>query len=596
MSSAPPWPEHLDSLLPPSRLLKEQYRITGFVGEGGSGAVFKGVQAPLERPVAIKVMYPGHHSRVRERFLREAQAVAGLRHPNVVTIYDFGLIDQLRPFIVMELLHGNDLASALQQSGPMSTQRALPLFMECLEALAEAHHKGLVHRDLKPDNLYLSKLGMHREALQILDFGIALFTHDIADPEGSDDTLPGSPRLTPTGQKVGTPNYLAPEYFESGTVSPAMDVYAMGLVFVEMITGSPVVKASNFYKCVVQHITGNLHFPPDLMAGPLGPVIRKATARNPEERYTDAQAMLEALATVAYPNTNPQQVRVLATSGLVHSSPEVIVRPAPQVMVNADTEFNLPSSLAPEGFVLVRAGEFMMGSPEEEPGRNDDETLHKVILSRSFYLQEAPVTRAQWGMHFDTHPSRNTSRDDLPVESVSWYDAIAYCNALSAEEGLPDYYLIEGEKGIPGKNFQCQRVTIPDPNGEGYRLPTEAEWEYAVRADEDEDEPRYGQLARVSWYEGNSKRRTRPVKGMEPNAWGLYDMFGNVWEWVWDRYMPHGSRKVRNPTGPSKSPYRVQRGGSFGSNARICRAANRGHGLPHRRFHNVGFRVARTLP
>ncbi len=583
--TSPSWPKHLDSLLPDDRILKGQYRLTGFVGEGGSGAVFEGVQDPLERPVAIKVMYPGHHARVRERFLREAQAVAGLRHPNVVTVYDFGLIDELRPYIVMELLHGHNLAEELHEHGPMQQARALPLFMECLEALAEAHDKNLIHRDLKPDNLFLSKPTPRRETLQILDFGIALFTHDLGGAgDAEDNTLPGSPRLTPTGQKVGTPHYLAPEYFESGTVSAAMDVYAMGLVLAEMMMGHPVVQAEHFYSCVVQHITGNLKFPEALLAGPLGPVIRKATAKSPADRYPDAHALLEGLENTVRSATN------LALShdfGMAASTSSLVI--------HADTELSLANAkdTVPEGYCLIMPGSFQMGSPEDEPGRGEDETLHEVVLTRPYLLQSHEVTQEEWAALMEHNPSEHQGKPNRPVEQTSWYDAIAYCNALSEKEGLKPYYQIKGQTGQPGLDLNLTNVSIPDVEGIGYRLPTEAEWEHAARAGGDSEDCRYGALAEIAWYSSNSKRKTRPVGDKAPNAWGLYDMLGNVWEWTWDRYSPHGTKRVKDPTGPSRNPFRIYRGGGYSSGASICRAANRGHTLPQRRSSNVGFRLAR---
>jgi formylglycine-generating enzyme required for sulfatase activity len=581
-TSQHPWPPHLDGLLPAIKVLKDQYRITGFVGEGGSGAVFSGVQDPLERPVAIKVMYPGHHARVRERFLREAQAVAGLRHPNVVTVFDFGLIDELRPFIVMELLRGHNLAVELHLNGPMTVERALDLFADCLEALAAAHDKNLIHRDLKPDNLFLSQLGTRRVALLILDFGIALFTHDMGG-DGDGDTLPGSPRLTPTGQKVGTPNYLAPEYFESGLVSPAMDVYAMGLVLAEMLTGAPVVQADHFYTCVVQHLTGNLRFPPELINGPLGGLIRKATARRPEDRFPDAHAFLDALEAIRRGHAPPELASThnpLSSSGLI---------------VPAEVRIHTPPTPkpAPDGFARLEPGTFLMGSPDDEPGRNDDEPLHEVTLTRPLLLQQRLVTAAQWRQLLGAPPPRDGH--DRPAQKISWFDAVAWCNALSTRDGLTPFYALEGAAGRLGADLRAENVLTPDLDANGWRLPTEAEWEYACRAGGDPDTTRYGPLHRVAWYDSNARRGPQPVARLEPNAWGLYDMLGNVWEWVWDRYGPYPNKRARDPQGLGRAPFRVYRGGGYSSGAALCRAANRGHALPDRRLPTIGFRVARNF-
>ncbi len=460
MTQAQPWPEHLAGLLPPDGMLKEQYEVTGFLGEGGFGAVFAGVQHPLDRPVAIKVMFPGHSPAVRTRFLREAQAAAGLHHPNVVTVFDYGLIDQRRPFIVMELLKGVDLGSELREGGPMERARALGLFMPCLEALFEAHERGLVHRDVKPENLFLSQLPRGREVLRILDFGIARMID--ADPEGSRQT-PSAPRLTPTGQKVGTPHYLSPEYFESGMVTPALDVYAMGLVLAEMISGSPVVQAENLYGYVIRHIRGELNFAPGLLSDPLMPVLRRATARNLEDRYPDAGAFLEGLEGAL------ERPSVMITSGsLAHGAVTGSMSDV-QLMSHAHS----PTQAIPDGFVYVRPEPFLMGSPMREPGREVDEAQRPVVLTRGFLMQQMAVTQGQWSSLMGNDPScfKGESR---PVDQVNWYDALAYCNALSERDGLEPSYRFVGVSGTPGGQFSCKKVVFAGLASEGWRLPTEA--------------------------------------------------------------------------------------------------------------------------
>jgi formylglycine-generating enzyme required for sulfatase activity len=172
------------------------------------------------------------------------------------------------------------------------------------------------------------------------------------------------------------------------------------------------------------------------------------------------------------------------------------------------------------------------------------------------------------------------------VESVSWFDALAFCNELSREEGLTPFYLIDG-----------QQVEVPDRDGTGYRLPTEVEWEYACRAGSatrfcfGDDAAALGAFA---WYGGNSDKHAHPVGQKRPNAWGLYDMHGNVAEWCWDGYEAHYYRKLPGavPFDPSQAADRLIRGGSWGRDPRGCRSTYRGPAAPSLRDLAGGFRVA----
>jgi formylglycine-generating enzyme required for sulfatase activity len=233
---------------------------------------------------------------------------------------------------------------------------------------------------------------------------------------------------------------------------------------------------------------------------------------------------------------------------------------------------------APEGFVAIRPGRFSMGSPNSEAGRDGDETLHSVTLTRSLWLQATEVTQAQWQAVMGPNPSIVNGCGTCPASGVSWNDAVIYLNALSESEGLDACY--EGSRFV---GLDCS----------GYRLPTEAEWEYAVRAGT--TEARYGELDRIAWHGGNAGYSTHPVAQKDANAWGLHDMLGNVWEWVHDRYGDFGG-DTTDPTGPSSGPFRVIRGGGWSNDASLIRAANRYGYSPSYLDQFIGFRVARSIP
>jgi len=294
---------------------------------------------------------------------------------------------------------------------------------------------------------------------------------------------------------------------------------------------------------------------------------------------------------------------------------------------------------APAGFVLIEAGSFQMGSPTSEPGRDDDETQHRVTITRDFYLQAHEVTQGEWQALMGSNPSYFPAcGDDCPVELVSWYEAVTFANELSESEGRQQCYNVSGRSGTLGGgcdgeryctgDFAYSSVSFVGLDCDGYRLPTEAEWEYAARAGttttlytgsmDIRGERNAPALDPIAWYGGNSgvtysggrdcsgwdERQytssshcgTHPVGSKSPNDWGLYDVLGNVWEWTWDWYGDYPSGSVTDPTGVSSGQNRVIRGGSWNSYARYVRSANRSYYGPGRRRYGIGFRLARSAP
>ena len=288
-----------NSKLPVGTLLSGRYEITGDLGEGGFAVVYRGRDVEIEREIAIKVLNLSNfkqdlaaYENVLARFRREARTSARIQHPNAVTIYDFGETEQGSPFIVMELLHGHDLEVELATAGALGIERALKLFIPTLEALGKAHTMGIVHKDLKPSNLFIADAGTNQERMVILDFGVARI-----------NTGDDSAKLTTAGQVLGTPQYMAPEYIESQLATPALDVYQMGLIIAEAISGKTLVDEENMVTCLIKHTTGNFEVPVEVVNSPLGPVIATSLSKDHTERFDDGQVFRQALIDLNILNT-----------------------------------------------------------------------------------------------------------------------------------------------------------------------------------------------------------------------------------------------------------------------------------------------------
>jgi formylglycine-generating enzyme required for sulfatase activity len=275
--------------------------------------------------------------------------------------------------------------------------------------------------------------------------------------------------------------------------------------------------------------------------------------------------------------------------------------------------------------VVVTGGEFMMGSPRSERGRSEDETQHRVRIPRMYAIATTEVTNGQFANFLVAVPeygvgwkARTAERfgappgleaysrtPDSPQTGVSWYDAARYCNWLSERAGIPRDQWVYPENVEPEKGLELAADYL---HRSGYRLPTEAEWEYAARAGTttsrhfgDDD----GLLSRYAWYDANTKReRAYPVAKLLPTQWGLFDMLGNVWEWTFDRRQTYPSDKrvtedvEDSVLRVSNDVARTRRGGSFSYEWFTVRSAHRGAVtyFPNQTRDSVGFRVARTMP
>ncbi|MFO0573298.1 MAG: protein kinase [Polyangia bacterium] len=268
------------------RILKGSYRIDGVLGQGAMGTVYRGTQLGIDKTVAIKVIRADGFSSdaAHDRFQREATLVSKLLHPGIAQVLDFGFEDDM-PFLVMEFVEGKELTEVLAAEGPMPPARALAIVRQLASALGEAHAHGVVHRDIKPQNLRLMRYVPGGQIfLKVLDFGIAKQL-DEAEQQ----------KLTATGAVIGTPMYMAPEQAGSSRVDARADQYAVGIVLYELLTGTVPFTGETLTGVLVSHLTRTPPPLPRQVPEPLQKLVMRLLSKRPDDRFPDMAALDQAL-------------------------------------------------------------------------------------------------------------------------------------------------------------------------------------------------------------------------------------------------------------------------------------------------------------
>ena len=575
--------------------LPDEFTLIRRLGRGGMGEVYlvERDSGFSREQLALKTILPEHlgNQGAIERFKREVSTLLRLKHEHIVQLRDFRLYRGYYYFL-MEYIEGVTLHEWVAKQGVFSPAEVLNVFGPLAQALDYAHGKGVIHRDLKPSNIMLGPNG----TVYLLDFGIARH-------QESEHTV--TRRMGP-----GTWEYMSPEQFDNEDPSASMDVYGIGATIYYAVTGSHPFDATSIRKLLLQKDKGcpdvsQLRLPDGIAEGlelSLHPNSRSrpkscgeliALMRGVGRKKTEPSAPL--------PPPAPSKPLVPAEQTPVATAEvKPAAKPAP-APVEATRSLVLPNELTNSigmKFRLIQPGTFMMGSPASEADHcSKEKRQHQVTLTQPFYMGVYPVTVGDFKRFVDKvgyktegeqdgkgdygwtgkewvqdakitwrNPGFTQTAQD-PVVCVSWNDAESYCQWLSEVEG------------------------------KSYRLPTESEWEYACRAGSStafcfgEAEARLGEYA---WDDSNSGGKTHPVGQKAANAWGLYDMHGNVWEWCSDWHGEYPSSAVTDPTGPSTGSYRVRRGGGWGSvrGGSNCRSACRGRHVPSNRYNDLGFLLA----
>ncbi len=299
-----------------------QFRIERRIGSGGMGAVYKALQPEMNRHVAIKILHSKYLARkdLVSRFRREARAMSHLSHPNTARVFLYGQLEEDGAcYFVMEYLEGRNLAQTVRAEGPMEPERAATIMQKVCMALAEAHRAGIIHRDLKPENIFLTSQGGIEDFPKVLDFGLAKVTEK--------QMRPGSLILTREGMVFGTPEFMSPEQARGQTLDGRADIYSLGVIMYELLTGKLPFDAKQPIEYIQHHVNSvpaplstraPVPIPPALEAA-----VMRSLAKSPDDRFQTAEefgnAMVAALGdTSAKPNITPAQA---LSSSVVPSAP-----------------------------------------------------------------------------------------------------------------------------------------------------------------------------------------------------------------------------------------------------------------------------------
>ncbi len=597
-------------MIPPlpagTRLHENRYTITRVIAAGGMGVVYLAFDEVEEKPVAVKQTF-FTDPELRKAFEREAKLLERLDHPNIPKVTDrFEAAGH--PFLVMSFITGKDLSQLLAEKmasdgKPFPVEKVLKWADVLLQTLDFLHNQSppIIHRDIKPANLKETKDGR----LMLLDFGLA---------KGH-----VTQHSQPASVAASTPGFSSLEQSQNQGTDARSDIYSLAATMYQLLTGIIPPAA------LMRGISALSQLPDPLLSlGQIAPevpghiwaVVMDGLSLHPSGRPQTSKDMRRLLGLATEDSYIGKVIQGRIEKELGALKEVFVEKPEPIIEVIGHKIGDSRIVAAGIQVVFIPAGEFVMGSELDEEDRwtrevfakfnlkgnfSDERPSRMVTISRPFFMGRYQVTQRQW--RYVAEKLRRVKRDidaspatfkgaDLPVETVSWEDCEEFFLRL---------------------NRLC--------DGNEYALPTEAEWEYACRAGTSGDYA--GNLDEMAWYANNSGTspidayqayygdakpdfnkyyentlkpngcQTHPVGKKRPNAFGLHDMHGNVWEWCSDWYDEnyYESRSTEDPKGPSSGDYRVLRGGSWCYDAYFCRSAFRDKGAPAYLGNSSGFRV-----
>lgn len=586
------------------------WELEKLVGVGGFGEVWKArhTHLPNRPPVALKFCLDSaavpalrNEAGVLDRVMQHG------RHAGIVPLLHTYLSAD-PPCLEYEFVEGGDLAGLIQDlhgQVRMTPDMANRLFRHLVEIVAHTHRADppIVHGDLKPANVLVCRGSDGKISLRVTDFGIGGLAAAQAARESKQRTRSRQELLTEAVRGAYTPLYASPEQMtrrRGELADPRDDVHALGVIWYQLLTGDLGMMSvptdwreqieergldGELVKLLASCIASRAEKRPGSAV-----VVAQKLDRLPRPSVPERLTRVEA-APMEKPRSVPQKTKRLRTEAI--GRPKITAQkpqkgqrwlwrcgltcscilagvglmfalmkhwPSTENLEDVMTQPRKPDVTNSIGmrFAWCPPGTFQMGSPPDEDLRSDDEVQHKVILTKSFYLGVHEVTQSQWQTVMGNNPSKFKG-DNLPVESVSWNDCQDFCQKMGQ---------------LDGKH---------------YRLPSEAEWEYACRAGTTTPFS-FGEMIGTNQANYNHEQTT-PVGSYPANAWGLFDMHGNVSEWCQDSYGPYISSYLKDPQRRNSGENRVLRGGSWNNRPGRCRSAYRYERTPGYRLDYVGFRV-----
>jgi serine/threonine protein kinase len=296
------------------QVFNEKYKVTRLLGRGGMGSVYEALNIVMDQNVALKLMRKeiAGDLKVVKRFIQEARVVSKLSHPNTIKVFDFGHSPEGYLFIAMEFLRGKPLSDVISDQGRIEPQRTIKIISQLLKSLGEAHKNRIIHRDLKPQNIFLCDIYGEKDFVKVLDFGIA--------KSAQEDS--GTMNITSAGQLLGTPYYVSPEQAAGKTVDHRTDLYAIGIIIYEMLTGSPPFTGTSIPSILLKHVSEEIPLlqeviPEINIPSELNAVMTKLLRKNPDERPYSCEETLAMLSGISIEQGVQESARVRTQAGEV---------------------------------------------------------------------------------------------------------------------------------------------------------------------------------------------------------------------------------------------------------------------------------------